>query len=323
MAGQRLTLEELVETVFSCFWRDARRHGLASIEGITIPIDQIREEVSLRTGSPRQNNKWIHTQLRRYERNEGVSLFEKTRRSDGTEALRIHDTLKAFVQKKHLHRPEKLRLANAIADLLDDSYADANRPVRIALGAGTTIALLAEVINRRVGAGERRVDVYTHNMGVIEVLSRPDVAQGVTLHVTEGRFDPVTYAILSDGGHYGGDDEFDLVVQGASMLHDGSLYVESERECSMKRSLLYDTDGLKLLVLTLHEFTESPPSQMHRFGTIDAYDLIIVPRMKHPTTDQERAITWIRALPPAFEPQIRQWHYEIFARHRVPHASHP
>ena len=53
---------------------------------------------------------------------------------------------------------------------------------------------------------------------------------------------------------------------------------------------------------------------MHRYGTVDGFDLAIVPRMKRPGGDQEEARTWIDTHLTGYSTKVRHGHYEIFMR---------
>jgi DeoR/GlpR family transcriptional regulator of sugar metabolism len=240
--------------------------------------------------------------------------------------LRIADTLVSFQQKKHLYRAEKLRLANALIDYIFAEFAGAADRLNVWMGAGTTLALAAEVLRARIADAPRPLHVCTHNVEVITTLLHPDAAREVELSVARGTIDPVTCTIVPPKHAPLWPEDADVIVQGTSALYNGELFVESEREVPVKRAILADTTGIKVLLLTLHEMHSAPPKEMHRYGTVDDYDLIIIPRMKHPSLDQEEALAWIDARRGDFETRIKQWHYEILGRatpggHRRPRSA--
>lgn len=321
MKGQRLKKHELVEVVFARFWAEARRTGYPSIQGITLPVDAIREEISRESGTPRQNNKWIHTQLKKYQQEHGVTLFVHERDAAGEEVLRIADTLVSFQQKKHLYRAEKLRLANALVDYIFAEFSGPAERLNVWMGAGTTIALAAEVLRARIADAPRTLHVCTHNVEVITTLLHPDAAREVELSVARGKIDPVTYTIVPPEDAPLWPEDADLIVQGTSALYDGDLFVESEREVAVKRAILADTTGIKVLLLTLHEMHAAPPTEMYRYGAVDDYDLIIIPRMKNPALDQEETLAWLDARRGDYDTRIKQWHYEILGRATPPRGD--
>ena len=314
MVKQRLRKDELVVLIFQLFWAEAHSLGKSSIHSIDIPLDRMREELAARSGTPRQNSKWISTQVRKYEEREGVRLFDRTKDAQGNEALRVTQELLTFVQKRHLHRPEKIRLANGVADFLEGEIVDVDRRARLFLGAGTTVAHLAEVLQNRAAESDLLLDVTTHNMGVIEVLTHPNrVGERIRLTIEQGRFDPVTYAILPLEGRTG-DNEFDLVVQGASAVYDGLVYIESKQKLPCKRAVLTSHGGIKLLVLTLHEFFTEPPQEMHPFGSLKEFDVIVVPRVKRPLENQAQGMSYFENPSSGFGPSITGWHYQILVK---------
>jgi DeoR/GlpR family transcriptional regulator of sugar metabolism len=316
MKGQRLKKHELVEFVFARLWETARHNDLPSIQSVSLPLDTLREEIAKASGTPRHNNKWIYTQLKKYEQEQGVTLFVHERNDNGEETLRVADTLVSFQQKRHLYRPEKLRLANALADYVAAEYPSQNNPVDIWMGAGTTIALAAEVLAERVVDTAPPIHVYTHNVGVLSTFLRPETPSTITVSVTRGTIDPVTYTIIPPQEDPVWPEHTDIVVQGTSVIYDGGLYIESEAEAAVKRLIVTEGGGTKVLLLTMHEFRTAPPKGMYRYGTIDEYDLVIIPRMKHPSTDQRRAQEWFDSASDRFEIHIKQWHYQIL-RSRV------
>ncbi len=316
MSGARLKRNELVETAFAIFWSRARNEGLPSIAGVAVSLDDLRDEISHRTGVTRQNNKWIATQLRNYEKEQNVRLFSFRRDRDGGEQVRVSDTLVSFVQKKHLHRPEKVRLAAALADLIESEYGTGIKPLRVLLGAGTTLTLAADVIAGRAATMRRPLEILTHNVGILETLIQPDTPSSVTVTVPYGTFDPVTYTLLPVHARDLAFETVELAVQGTSALYQSELYVESEREAEAKRAVLQGPASTKVLVLTLHEFTAVAPESMYSYGDLEEYNLVVFPRMKHPTADQEQALSWLESSLPHYERTVRHWHYEILKRRR-------
>ena len=314
MTKQRITKDELVELVFQLFWEQMHALGEPCIQSFVIPLDTIREALASRSGTPRQNSRWIFTQIRKYEAREGVRLFDRTKDRSGNDALRVTENLLTFVQKCHLYRSEKIRLANGVADFVQNEIAAAGQRTELFLGAGTTVAYLAEVLRGRAAGSDLRLDVTTHNMGVIKALTDPNLnGERVRLTVRPGRFDPTTYTLLPTEP-YAPEREFDLVVQGASAVSDGVVYIESERELAYKRAILAEYGGSKLLVLTLHEFCTAPPPEMHAFGGLREFDVIVIPKVKRPLENQVRGVEYLRSSACGFAPAITSWHYQILVR---------
>ena len=315
MGKQRLRSHELIEIVFQLFWETAHQRDRTALSEVELSLERIREELSNRTGIERQNARWIYTQIRKYEEREGVTLFER-RRSDGEERLSITSHLLTFDQKRHLHRAEKIRIANGVLEYIKNGYDPHPHAVTLYLGAGTTTAHIAELI-----ATDKEMSYYitTHNVGVIELLSRATpFIRGGNLTVGGGTFDPVTHAILPSDKDLSFGRSFDLIVQGTSAVYETVLYVESEREAPIKRSLLQNLHGRKLLVLTLHEFTLREPIRMHPFGTLADFDLIVVPKVKSPLETQARGMEVLGNERSIFARSISGWHYEIFTKRAFP-----
>ncbi len=315
MPKQRLSKDELVDLVFSLFWEEAYVRGISSIHGIAISLDRLREELARRSGAPRQNSKWIYTQVRKYEERIGVRLFEKTRDGNDAESLSVTPYLLGFVQKRHLHQAEKIRVVNGVADLIERQLSTPQERTRLFLGAGTTVAHLAEVLRDRVAESHQPLEIHTHNLGVVEALSHPNKAGNlIELHVAEGRFDPVTYTLLGPDSPSLLDTDFDLVVQGTSAVYGSILYIESEEELSRKTAVLKYTQGPKLLALTLHEFFPEPPGGMRSYGRLEDYDFVVFPQVKRPVANQQLGLDYLSSEGSPFEAGISAWHYQILTK---------
>lgn len=315
MSKQRLSKDELVELIFSLFWQEAYERGSSSIHGIAIPLDRLREELARRSGAPRQNSKWIYTQVRKYEERIGVRLFEKTRDGSQNESLCVTPQLLGFVQKRHLHMAEKIRVANGVADLIERELSFPQERTRIFLGAGTTIAHLAEVLRDRVALSRQPLEIYTHSLGVVEALSHPNKAGGlIDLYVADGRFDSVTYTFVGPDPPCVLDIGFDLIVQGTSAVYGDSLYIESEYELTRKTALLKCMHGPKLLALTLHEFFPETPEGMQPYGKLQDYDFVVFPQVKRPVTNQQLGFEYLSSDDSPFELGISAWQYQILRK---------
>ena len=236
--------------------------------------------------------------------------------------LKVTPRLLTFVQKRHLHQAEKIRVANGVADLIERQLSRPGERTRLFLGAGTTIAHLAEVLRDRAAESGQAFEVHTHNLGVIDALSHPNsTGEPIDLHVAPGRFDPVTYTILGARPGPIPEIDFDLVVQGTSAVFAESVYIESQEELPRKAAILRELPGPKLLALTLHEFTPQEPRGMEGYGRLEDYDFVVIPQVKRPVTNQQLGMNYLLSGSSPVEAGISGWHYQILTRRRVAAAT--
>lgn len=311
---QRLHRKELAMGVLYLFSDVFEGSSAESILDVSIPIAQVRSHLRERFGVEYSSNQWIFTQLRRYEEEVGATLFKKTAaRSSNEFHVALNPNMVEFAQKQHLHVPQKIKVAAGAYDKITMSITDAmrDRPVRVFLGAGSTVYHLSQIFADRTGPEVPRFQLFTHNAGSIQMLLSGDVDfERLSVVVIGGTLDPVTRTILGSGPAALPEHAYDFIVQGTSCVHDGRLYIESEPERALKSAILHQCTGCKILVVTKHEFSAHALPGVESYGAITDYDYVIVPRSIHdrPQKKYEREFAAYEHL---FEPEILNWNYSI------------
>ncbi|MCX7027723.1 MAG: hypothetical protein NT061_09635 [Spirochaetes bacterium] len=315
----RLKQKDLIAMLFILFSEEYDRLQADSITDIALPMIFIRDYIRQKTGIAYSNDAWITTQVHKYEEELGTTLFSKSSSPSGP-ALGLCKDIFTYEQKRHLYITQKIKTANGVFDLIRNSLGDPlmEQTISILLEAGSTVTRVAEIIAQNLAVLPLRWEVSTNNLGVIECLGKTAPAyRKVTISVPQGRFDPATNLILGEDLDVYGHKEFDWIIQGASFLSRGSLYVEKPEEAILKSRILHDYSGTKVLVLTGHEATAHAQTGMHPFGKVSDYDYII-----HPTLTQDSAAS--RRLEkelsdegmPGLSVMIRNWSYEIMIPNR-------
>jgi DeoR/GlpR family transcriptional regulator of sugar metabolism len=218
-----------------------------------------------------------------------------------------------FSQKQHLYVSDKIKVANGAFDKITNEAAGGQGPVRVYLGAGSTIYHLANILAERSGPeGGLRYSICTHNLGALRRLLEPGVNYGrLEIAVPRGRVDPVTYAVLGEPAEYARCGEFDYVIMGTSYVLDGRLYVESALEAEVKGTLLRQLPGAKILLLTKHEFTDQPLPGLRPYGALSDYDFVIVPRHAAGLGVSKKHEAIYERHESLFSPEIIHWNYTI------------
>lgn len=317
---QRLKRDELVDYVFAAFSERYESTTVDSIYELIIPLSDIRAGLNKSYAADYNSDTWIFTQLRRYEREHGVKLFEK---ADVTEdgrptALAIYGGITRFTQKRHLYVNQKLRIANGVYDTIRHLHDNAtgDRPLSILLGSGNIPWHVAEVIAERSADLPSPLRVFTHNIAVVaRLLELAEANRLVSVFSPGGRADPTVYSYVGGDDRLLLDAELDFVIQSTHSVHDGVLYVNTEEEGIRKGRILRQCGGTKVLVLVKDEF-HAPPPQAYAYGRLTDYDYIVTvaPRAdNHKTADR-----FLEAYSAVFQPLVLHWSYQVI---RVDHAA--
>ena len=314
---QRLKQRELVMSICDLFSQELERTSVESIWDLRISISRVKEYLQTTYRTSYKSSLWVYTQLKRYEEELGVQIFHKERNDTDPRDfyLCVHSPFVNFFQKQHLHVGEKIKLANGVYEKITHFAQErsSEEPVRLLLGAGSTIYHLAAIIAERSSTTQARYIIYTHNLGALQRLLNPHVdSQQITVFTPQGKIDPTTYAIVGLETAFFDGVEFDFVIQGTTRLCKGELYVESRDEWNRKRAILSRCTGEKVLVLTKHELADVPLEGIERYGSLTDYDRVVVPRRSTSVGNRKRYELLFDEYASILEPEIISWNYEIF-----------
>lgn len=326
----RLKQKDLVAAIFVHFSEEYERRGADSILELEIPMPEIRHYLLARFGIDYTSDSWICTQLGKYEEENGVPLFRR-RDSGGTTLLGVALDMRTYFQKQHLYVTQKIKVANGVLELVRHETPPGKNGIDILLGAGSTVSRIAEAV--AAGACEGRDagqtglckawQVVSHNLGVIHTLSRAAQLSGqVELYVPGGRVDPTTNIILAESPDFWAGHPLDWVVEGTSFLKDGSLFVESAAETSLKAAILARAPGRKILIFTGHEAVATLPPGLEPFGQVADYDFVVLPRASIGSAKPSRFDRSFGELRGLFEPLALTWNFEVL-KAKAPKTSRP
>ncbi len=314
--GHRLKRNDLVMKIFFLFSDEQEHSSAESIWDLELPMEQIRQYLLANHGVSYRSNQWIFTQLRRYEQEIGVQLFRKLPGSNRDEfRLAFHYPMRSFHQKRHLYVTQKIKVANGVYDKIRNEIAQRKiaQPIRVFLGAGSTVYHLATILAEKSWQDENSYSVCTHNVGSLQTFLNHNVNYDrISVSILNGTIDPITYTIVDSDTSQFANREFDFIVQGTSVVHEGNLYIESADEKQAKQTILHNCTGTKILVVTKHEFKNAPLANATPYGTISDYDYVVVPRSsageERPQKEYDRLFEQYAHL---FEPEIMNWNYTI------------
>ena len=312
---RRLNRSDLVTSILRVFADEFENSDAKSIHEITLPIERVKSLLHEHRSIDYRSGSWIHTQLKRYEEDLGFRLFRKEKSGPGSGdfSLSLYNDLRTFNQKRHLYISGKIKIANGVVDTMHNYLAGSSmrRQITILLGAGSSIYHAADAIAVFFRDSGYRIRVFTHNIGVIERLTAPDVDNSrIELFTPSGRIDPVTYCIVTEHTDFYTSVKFDFIVQGTSVLNEGRLYVESDPEVALKGEILHRCSGTRILVLTKHECREEP-LEGQSYGRITDYDFIIVPRFQTKPPRKKNYDAEFDRYRKMLHPMILNWNYEI------------
>ncbi len=313
----RLKQKDLVMKIFSLFEEEYEKTEVEAIWDNKIPINKIRAFLKESAHVSYQSNQWVYTQLKRYENELGVKLFrrESSASEGGGFSLSIHNQMTRFYQKQHLYVTKKIKVVNGVFDKINNDITERrlNRPVKILLGAGSTIYHLATIIADRSWQDNRKYSIYTHNLGALKKLLEPTVNyRNIEVFTPTGRIDPVTYTILSKCNDLYKSTDFDFIIMGASYIVNGNLFEESDDERDLKGSILKECKGKKILVLTKQEFTDHLSRELVSYGSLKDFNHIIVPHLTMHGGVKKKYDLLFEEYKGILSPQIIHWNYIIY-----------
>ncbi|MBA7712115.1 hypothetical protein ES703_121085 [subsurface metagenome] len=219
-----------------------------------------------------------------------------------------------FYQKQHLYVTKKIKVANGVYDKIKNDFneREPSQPIKILLGAGSTIFHLANILADKSWQDPQKYAIYTHNLGSLKRLVEHAVNYNtIEVFTPAGKIDPVTYTILSRTNELYLSTDFDYIVMGTSFVQHGSLYVESTEEREIKSSILKKCRGEKILILTKHEFTDNPLQNLKAFGQLSDYDTVVVPRIISRSRVKKKYDLIFEEYRKLFTPEIIHWNYII------------
>jgi DeoR/GlpR family transcriptional regulator of sugar metabolism len=309
---QRLKRKDLAMGILYKFSEIYESSEAESITDISIPIDQARLHLKERFGVEYTSNQWIFTQLKRYEDEINSRLFEKTKvRGPNEFSLSLYPEMIEFTQKIHLHIPKKIVTANGIFEKIH-LFAKGKQSVSLCLGAGSTTYYLAQIFIDQMNELATKFQLYSHNAGILSLFyNHPINSNKIQIISAGGELDPITMTLVGNPKQMFPTQTFDFIVQGTSIIHDGNLYIESDKEREVKASLLHNHQGCKILVSTKHEFQDEPPKDIEPYGKITDYDYIVVPRKMGSNYKKQYDLKWESYLE-MLEPEIMNWNYSIY-----------
>ena len=170
MGGKhRLKRHDLVKSLFFLFSQEYDSRKDESILDIQIPIDQVIKYLQERFSVSYSGNNWIFTQIRNYEEEIGYRLFQKEKNGDGGFSLRLYTKMEAFEQKRHLYVSQKIKVCNALFDMISNTVEvpGKKKTVKLFLGAGSTVFHLAQLLAEKDTSLPFSLEIYSHNISVI------------------------------------------------------------------------------------------------------------------------------------------------------------
>jgi len=313
----RLKQKDLVFNVLRLFSLELDKNQGKSIWDVALSSSQIIEYLKERYSIDYKTDYWLWTQLKRYEEELGMPLFKKHKGTGPTFTISLAAPYTHFHQKKHLYIAEKLKAANAVYDEIEN-YAQQNKreaSVKVLLGAGGLCNHIASIFVEHLDTLSYPLDIYTHNLGIIEQFSSlPEGENHLGVFVPSGELDSTTYALLEQQDTFYENTQFDFIVQGTSFLYEGNLYIESKKELPRKTSIAKRAKGTKILVLSMHEFTNdaSLVCGLTAYASLYDYDQMIVPRSGRPDGEDEHFNQIFLRYADSLHPLVLNWNYAIY-----------
>ncbi len=311
---QRLKQKDLVLKVLRMFSEELEQGTVESIWDVQLSSSQIIAKLRQQCSIDYKTEYWLWTQLKRYEEEVSTKLFTKGKAKDGNFTISLAFPYTSFHQKKHLYIAEKLKVANAIYDLLQEmgDHQGKQTPLCLVLGAGGLASHIATILSEHSKEFRFPLEVITHNLGVIEQLGKE---QGnLKVSIPGGILDPATYTVLGDDTTFLDEKKCDLIIQGTSFVYKGKLYIESHQEFVRKQYIAKAPCTTRILALSMHECIDDPGLVEHleSYASLEDYDLVIVPRFSRDAALFTPCQRTFSQYLPQLSAEILNWNYAIY-----------
>ena len=318
MTTHRVKRQDMIMALFVLFSSEYDKQSYESIFEIVIPISKVQAHIEKRFKVSYSGSNWITTQIRNYEEEIGHHLFEKTSMNTNEFGLKLYHDMVSFTQKKHLYITQKINVSNAIYDLIVHNTAKQSKTnfqkplITLLIDAGSSVSHLADIIADHTTDSSIQYEIYTHNISVIQRFLYPHVNQNkICVQTPKGTVDPISNSILGENHVLYNGVSFDMIIQGVSFLYDGSVWVENPVECDVKRRILKEAKGPKVLILTGHEVRfEAPKQAVFPFGRFTDFDILVIPyNSEGRIKNLNKMLIENKGI---VKPEILNWNYQIY-----------
>ena len=305
---QRIKRDELAQAVFTLFARRYEAERANSVFEVELPLSEIRESLTRLFGVTYNSDAWILTQLRRYEKRMATRVFLRRGGSDDQTWVRLNPTMEGFWSKHRVYAGQKVCIANGVCDLIGNDTGGESGCIRLYLGSGSIPTHVCEVLLSRNREQHRQYRIYTHNLAVQQRVAEQRDPY-VELYALGGVLDAVRYASYPQAVAPIVHEELDCVVQSTDAVNDGVLSVPHVREARVKREILLELPGAKVLTVIKDEFGREDATHTP-FGALTDYDFVVtVP----PVRDSRRAAdVLLERDATIFAPYVRHWSYVVY-----------
>ncbi len=313
---QRLRKKDLVENIFLLLSREFdQQDEVDDIRNIRIPVEKVGCFLSENYNLKYSSNNYIFTQLRSFEEENCLRLFEKISDPSGSTEfyIAVYSGINSFNQKKYLYAASKLKITNGLYERIEHYITQRRKKsLNILLGAGVVIHHLASLIAEKGKLLDIEFNIYTHSTSIIDLFMQPESDfENFNIYTRTGKIDLQNFTIIDMFKDFYSEVDFDFIFQGTSCIYKNCLYVSSEEESRIKQDILRKGKGEKVLVLLKKEFREEEPRAMHSYGYISDYNYLIVPekgtssgRKKHDLIFEEYKKNLV--------PEIIHYNYSIY-----------
>lgn len=283
---QRLRKKDLVSNIFLLFSKEFDlQDKVDDIRNLRIPVEKVRSFLNDNYNLKYSCNNYIFTQLRSFEEDNSLKLFEKIPDPSGNTEffIAVYSGINSFNQKKYLYTASKLKITNGLYERIDHYIKEkGKKKLNILLGAGVVIHHLASLIAERGRSLDIEFNLYTHSTAIIDFFMQPEIKfDNFNIYTRTGKVDFKNFTINDKFTDFYSVVDFDFIFQGTSAIYNNLLYVSSLEESRIKHDILQKGRGEKVLVLLKKEFRDSEPESMHSYGNLSDYNYLVVPEKRN------------------------------------------
>ena len=301
---KKLKKEIIVQEIFTILNQKCLESSLSDTDNVYLSFETIINHLHAKYNIDYRSEVHLYHQLKNYEKQNSLYLFSRKNDHGIIVLLSKYNT---FKKRLYLNKNLKILLANGCFDIITQLYKTKN-DLHIYLGTGTECYYVAKILFEKK---DMPIHIYTQNLGIIQLYCESDYQlDNITVHTKNSTIDKKTFTLIDEKEDYFLSINFDAIIQSPTYIINNTGYVVSELERNIKKNVIENSKGKKIILLTLFEFLiPSTPekNKLHAFCDILEYDYAITPPKK---MNQQIYELYLKHLP--FEEFISYFSYTIY-----------
>lgn len=254
----------------------------------------------------------IYQQIRSYERENHLHLFDKVRLKESGKKNDIVLRLSKghnYQYKLFLHAALKNAVATGTYDLLMNLY-NTGEPMNLYLSAGSESYYFVDHLYKQAQDLQMQINLYTHNLGIIQNFITKNLhLKNIKMFTRFGMVIPNELALFEGTRDHYAEVDFHAIIGSMTYIDDeGALYIESEEEHKYKKNIFEVLKGPRILLMTMFEYNIPADIKKYQYSHVNEFEYIVAPSEQMVNKHRQR----LKKLP--FSTSIKYYNYEVLKK---------